>query len=84
MSEASQYQTIRRHWKQQYTMAQRRQSLHMQVVLTGTVKWGINNEPTPATLAQREEAIRCAIRYQSQASEYMQLLNRFVVREPQP
>lgn len=87
MSEASQYQAIRRHWKRLYRNAQVDQSIQMRIVMTGNVPkyvWSDPVEYRSATLAEVESALRSAVRFQCRASECMNLLNRFVVKRKKP
>ena len=81
MSEASQYQAIRRYWKKRYRVAQGMQQKLMQAVRTGEYPedyWFSRGQPMSES-ARNDCKVR-AWRYQADASEMMDYLNKY--KEP--
>lgn len=78
MSEASQYQAIRRYWKKRYRLAQGMQQKLMKAALTGEYPkdyWFSRGQPM--TEVGRNNLKVRAWRYQADASEMMDYLNKY-------
>ena len=88
MSEASEYQRIRKYWKDRYRDAQRKQSIHMWEAEHKERHPSIQSFYTERGLKvmsavdKPEYAIRQAHDHQLKASSYAYLLNRFKYVDP--
>lgn len=80
MSEASQYQAIRRYWKKRYCAAQGMQQKLMRAALSGLYPEDSWIQGQPMSEVARSDFLTRAWRYQADASTMMNFLNKY--KEP--